>query len=33
MKVGDVGIFGCGFADIGLHTITDKEMFNTLFVN
>ena len=30
MKVGDIGIFGCGFGDIGLHTITDKNLFNTL---
>ncbi len=27
---GDVGIFGCGYGDIGLHQLTDDEFFKTL---
>ena len=27
---GDVGIFGCGYADIGIHQLSDKEFFDTL---
>ncbi|MBI2668940.1 metallophosphoesterase family protein [Candidatus Woesearchaeota archaeon] len=27
---GDVGIFGCGYADVGLHQISHEDMFNTL---
>ena len=30
IKVGDVGIFGCGYADIGIHQLSDKEFFETL---
>ena len=30
MKLGDVGIFGCGYGDIGLHQLKDEEFFNTL---
>ena len=26
----DVGIFGCGGANIGLHQLSDEEIFNTL---
>lgn len=29
-KFGDIGIFGCGYANIGIHQLTDKEFFNTL---
>jgi uncharacterized protein len=30
LKVGDVGIFGCGYADIGTHQLNDEQFFNTL---
>ena len=30
MIKGDVGIFGCGYGDIGLHQLTDDDFFNTL---
>jgi len=30
LKKGDVGIFGCGYADIGPHQLTEKEFFDTL---
>jgi uncharacterized protein len=30
IKKGDVGIFGCGYADIGLHQLTESDFFNTL---
>ncbi len=30
IKKGDVGIFGCGYADVGLHQISDEDLFNTL---
>ena len=29
-KKGDVGIFGCGYADVGLHQLTDEQFFKTL---
>ena len=29
-KKGDVGIFGCGYGDIGIHQLTEKEFFSTL---
>jgi len=30
IKKGDVGIFGCGYADIGIHQLSDREFFETL---
>ena len=30
IQKGDVGIFGCGYADIGVHQLTEDEFFNTL---
>ncbi len=30
MIKGDVGIFGCGYGDIGLHQLTDDDFFKTL---
>ena len=30
IKKGDVGIFGCGYADIGVHQLTEDEFFDTL---
>ena len=30
LKKGDVGIFGCGYADIGPHQLTEEEFFDTL---
>lgn len=30
IRRGDVGIFGCGYGDIGLHQYTDKEFFDVL---
>ncbi len=30
MKIGDVGIFGCGYADVGVHQLTEEQFFNTL---
>src|SRR3989344_6903725 len=29
-KKGDVGIFGCGYADVGIHQLNEKDFFNTL---
>jgi hypothetical protein len=29
-KIGDVGIFGCGYANIGLHQLNEKEFLETL---
>lgn len=29
-KKGDVGIFGCGYADVGLHRLDDEQFFKTL---
>ena len=30
LKLGDVGIFGCGYGDIGLHQLSDEQFFQTL---
>ena len=30
IQKGDVGIFGCGFADIGIHQLSEEEFFQTL---
>ncbi len=30
MQKGEVGIFGCGYADVGLHQINEKDLFDTL---
>ena len=30
MKFGDVGIFGCGYADIGVHQLTEEQFLETL---
>ena len=30
MIKGDVGIFGCGYGDIGLHQLSDEDFFETL---
>ncbi|MBI2572894.1 metallophosphoesterase [Candidatus Woesearchaeota archaeon] len=30
IQKGDVGIFGCGYGDIGVHQLTDEEFFKTL---
>ena len=30
IKKGDVGIFGCGYGDIGLHQLNEEQFFNTL---
>lgn len=30
IKKGDIGIFGCGYADVGIHQLEDEEFFNTL---
>ena len=30
IKKGDIGIFGCGYADIGIHQLSDAEFFQTL---
>ncbi len=29
-KKGDVGIFGCGYGNVGIHQISEKDVFNTL---
>ena len=29
-KKGDVGLFGCGYGDVGLHQLSDKDFFKTL---
>lgn len=30
LKKGDIGIFGCGYADIGIHQLTEEDFFATL---
>ena len=30
LKKGDVGIFGCGYGDVGIHQLNEKDFFNTL---
>ena len=30
IQKGDVGIFGCGYADVGMHQLTEDQFFNTL---
>jgi len=30
IKKGDIGIFGCGYADVGMHQLTEEQFFNTL---
>jgi uncharacterized protein len=30
IQKGDVGIFGCGYADVGIHQLSEAEFFNTL---
>ncbi len=30
IQSGDVGIFGCGYADVGIHQLSEKEFFETL---
>ena len=30
MKHGDIGIFGCGYADVGPHQLTEEQFFATL---
>ncbi|MBI2102908.1 metallophosphoesterase family protein [Candidatus Woesearchaeota archaeon] len=30
VKRGDVGIFGCGYADVGVHQLEDEDFFKTL---
>ncbi|MBU0470582.1 MAG: metallophosphoesterase [Nanoarchaeota archaeon] len=30
LKFGDIGIFGCGYGDVGLHQLGEKDFFNTL---
>tara|TARA_Y100000310_G_C20478386_1_gene713530 strand:+ start:158 stop:790 length:633 start_codon:yes stop_codon:yes gene_type:complete len=30
IKNGKIGIFGCGYADVGVHQLTEKEFFQTL---
>ncbi len=30
IKVGEVGIFGCGYADIGIHQLSERQFFETL---
>ena len=30
LRIGDVGIFGCGYGDIGLHQLTEEQFFTTL---
>lgn len=30
IKVGDIGIFGCGYADVGIHQLSEKQFFETL---
>ena len=29
-KKGDIGIFGCGYGDIGIHQLTEEDFFKTL---
>ncbi|MBT4446268.1 hypothetical protein HOA92_03430 [archaeon] len=30
IQKGDVGIFGCGYADVGIHQLSEEEFFDTL---
>lgn len=30
LKIGDIGFFGCGYADVGIHQLSEKEFFETL---
>ena len=30
IRIGDIGIFGCGYADVGPHQLTEQEFFKTL---
>jgi len=30
IKKGDIGIFGCGYGDAGIHQLTDEDFFKTL---
>ncbi|MFH1276515.1 MAG: metallophosphoesterase [Candidatus Woesearchaeota archaeon] len=30
IRKGDVGIFGCGYGDVGIHQLSDDDFFNTL---
>ncbi len=30
IKVGDIGIFGCGYADVGIHQLSEQQFFETL---
>lgn len=30
LKIGDVGFFGCGYGDIGIHQLTEEDFFATL---
>ena len=30
LRIGDVGIFGCGYGDIGIHQLTEEQFFETL---
>ncbi len=30
LRKGDIGIFGCGYGDIGLHQLTEEQFFETL---
>ncbi len=30
LKIGNIGIFGCGYADIGTHQLNEQEFFETL---
>lgn len=30
LKKGEVGIFGCGYGDVGLHQLSEEDFFNTL---
>ncbi|MFH1829038.1 MAG: metallophosphoesterase [Nanoarchaeota archaeon] len=30
IKKGDVGIFGCGYADVGIHQLEESDLFNSL---
>jgi len=30
IKKGDIGIFGCGYADVGIHQLTEEQFFSTL---
>src|SRR3989338_2017962 len=30
IRLGDIGIFGCGYADVGIHQLTEEQFFTTL---